>query len=1371
MDGMQNFSLQNVLTDEKCPTDVKIKHLSEFKGHVKKELVHEPSIRSYFEALSFVLRSWPQEDKRVVNLCHSTICYLIKRVAMQAPSQFDAETMLKLIKALLWTLTEDRKLWIGTVKALETMYLAQPSIFESCLDQLCLDKSDRTAVLLFIDELVQLHQKQNRNPMEVLNRFRSLFLGILNDASITNPQPFELIHDILGKYYNKPSLKEFAEHIILPTAKNVFLDDLHMHSRREGSVHKGLDDLFDVEQELREYLTDNSTSQADLTKKDYSSVEYLEKDLEQLVVPFLSIKETEHNWRQRQENVIKLRSILRGNATSSFADQLVVLLKELQVTDCAAKAALSLRTTLSVQGCQLIKDMAHRLEEKLDPIIESLFVPMRNLLSATKKISSQNAFITICVMLSYVQFHNRIFQQCLVLSRDKNVSPRCFAAVFLRIFIVRHHSRLENSSLYIDEWIQRSLSDAQTKVRETMRITFWYYYKMSPSNAKKLLEGLSPQLKRAVELSIPKHLSIDYRPSQVNSLESSRRSSLGPKRTPSYAGPTQSHHAQRNSATRSYSDLAPRSNVQNNGYDHSIRISSDKPFAQDKMIQKPENTNRTVENLASPPSPIGNSPIELTADLTHNNTSTNTLIRKYMTEPSSGELKTKQSDTEQDEMMKYLSSAVLSENIHGLQLLRNLILIGVPLNINIKPILRQIMIKSPISLSELLKMSKFYDFLQPGYLIESLAINHIDFESLLEKFDADELIEAILILFNNLYPKEKGLALYYVKYRPLIFNYCFDVIKELVEKKSNISEFVYDNCTSKLLEVYGNEFDMPKYMQLIFQIYSSHPARFVKVLQESPIFVRLKICKEIKDRDPSFPESTALNRESTVELAADEERKFFEMTMVNPSALQQRSSSTGSVLHNDIKNLRPENSIGNEDKMELDIEEPGFTKYGGLSKLTEMTRVVSLYEKNQNINPIGQSQINDEKVDVDMNREDGREEKSTETDVDLSDIFSQKTHHRDMTVKFDDLPTIIRQSKEETISNESGQEKGEHNEECLNQESTSSDLEKITDSDRESLLPTEQKLDGLDMKLTADPDFEKVGEYVGKKENRFSQTSEDVKFDVFAKATKNSLLEYELLLFEMLNKKENDFGTLHLTIHQIKDGTFTIRDLDFIIGMLVSYGHDRQTLQWMLSEGFHDLMSMNNLLLGSFSGNKNIPPNIVYKTIILTSCLVNIQAEIPSFAFSSSISEQLWEHLTNIITNIIEFNSLYYMCKDLRDLLLRTNLFSINQIEQLLRRSSENGAKAIIRNAFLLESLLFILRVVGNTIEERQISTIISTVKDFASNDITEWRMHATWILAHSYNLLSSRDADQSEFFQDLPESQMALIKSLSTQSLSEHEI
>ena len=110
--------------------DVRIVLLTQFKGHVKKELLHVPSIPSYFESLYYILDYSASSSVKLLILTHSSLCYLVKRVAMQLPTYFkDSEVTNELLLHLFFLrgdnddYLQNKNLWASACRALEDIYL------------------------------------------------------------------------------------------------------------------------------------------------------------------------------------------------------------------------------------------------------------------------------------------------------------------------------------------------------------------------------------------------------------------------------------------------------------------------------------------------------------------------------------------------------------------------------------------------------------------------------------------------------------------------------------------------------------------------------------------------------------------------------------------------------------------------------------------------------------------------------------------------------------------------------------------------------------------------------------------------------------------------------------------------------------------------------------------------------------------------------------------------------------------------------------------------------------------------------------------------------------------------------------------------
>jgi len=217
-----------------------------------------------------------------------------------------------------------------------------------------------------------------------------------------------------------------------------------------------------------------------------SSQRELEDILRQMH-PAFEDKETEDNWKIRESNVVKIRRLLAGNALQEHHAVLVSGIKDL--LDGILKVVNTLRTTMSTTGCQLVQDLATTLGPALDPMVEILLRGFEKMAAATKHISAQNAMVTVDTVLARVSYHPRLMQHIWLAAQDKNVQPRQFAADWLKTILRKQTSnkaQFEHSggAETAEKTIKKGLNDANPKVRENMRGTYWMFAQTWPSRAE-----------------------------------------------------------------------------------------------------------------------------------------------------------------------------------------------------------------------------------------------------------------------------------------------------------------------------------------------------------------------------------------------------------------------------------------------------------------------------------------------------------------------------------------------------------------------------------------------------------------------------------------------------------------------------------------------------------------------------------------------------------------------------------------------------------------------------------------------------------------------------------------------------------------------
>ncbi|CEP63828.1 Stu1p LALA0_S09e03422g [Lachancea lanzarotensis] len=1369
MSKVRTFSLYDVLGTDSSSEDEKLQLLAEFKGHVKKELVHEASIPQYFECLCDILNknNGSRGAEKISVLCHSTLCYLVKRVAMQCPTVLSTETIRMLMIPLLRTVHSGSKLWLGSVKALEAVYLAQPVAFEQTLENSQLQGSDRVATLLLTDELVQLHQRNNRNPLEILNKFTSLFLGILNEPQGSRFQDYELIRDILAKYYTTQSIQEFARRVKNPDIKQLFevapeipLDQISVvDDEDDGQFQDTQNSVFDMEGELRRLLKDQLTSTLPTLPKNYNSFDALRKDLEHLVIPFASAKETEHNWRQRQESMIALRGIIAGNASLEFVDETVAAFREYQIPDCISKAVSSLRTSLSMHGCQLVKEMARNLQAKINPIADGIFLSLKVVLSATKKLSSQNAFYAACVLLTSMHFHSRTFQSCFLLSKDKNVAPRCYAALFLRLFLIRFNSKLDHCVIYIEEWINRSATDAQTKVRESMRVTFWYYYKVYPSNAQKLLDGFPSQIRRAVESSVPQHLGITYTSNSVGSTETSRRSSMGPSRTPSYAGPTHSSHVQRLNSMRA-----------SNGYQSSSRNRVEEPGVRKvsgsnrigaAAARKTSTSTSNSERVTPPRSSDDHTQIDLTGEITQNHSST--LIKKYMQRPVQETAQRGDSGIELENINRCLSSEDQSEKELGIQLLQNVCLIGLPPQIeNLKPAVVQLVSTMPQILAPLLQLPTFLDLLSTAQVIESFGINNVPVEALLRLYTKADVIYALKRVFDSFFPVEEQLPLHYLKYGRQILDYGFDILTEVAKDDLSLNEPFLKLLINRLFELYGKDFDLTKYFNALSCVFAWGKDTFIVTLEAAPIFLQSNIARELEKRDPIFRSSILGSHYDHTGSNLTEDKLFTELTMINPLTYQ-RSTSGDSVAMHDLKEHQDENipASKSDSDDEFSQDPGGFTKFGGLSKLTELTRVVSLYEHHENDSSASKNPNLDSDGDARM-RSESVELTSKSTDVDLSDIFNgEKPPPKDTTVKFNDIPSLIQEHDHASLDTDNQSDNGDTDATMNTENRDGSSTEK--DKVKPEAICTIHLAKGINENELPDPNsLSSMGPIALEKLDEIAET-----FDFFESLSSSVALRFALHSVAASSTVPYRLENLTMMIAIIRKGSFTDRDLKLLITFLMSGAKESSFVKWFRAEnGYPLLLEIHDLLLRSLHDSPNFPETLASKCLLMSACLFVLDSSLPGIStdtLKQLAMEYAWGCQLTVVKKLDSFeDESYVICEELRDYMISRNIVKESILEKLAAELDMKDG-TLVQQTFVLASLSVLSRSSATQIGKDFVEDVSERAVKFIESDHSELRKESTLLLSSLYRLATADGDANWHILKDMPRGRAELITSLHT--------
>ena len=117
---------------------------------------------------------------------------------------------------------------------------------------------------------------------------------------------------------------------------------------------------------------------------------YSHRELEDMfrdMGPHFEGRESEENWLLRDRDVTKLRRLTKGNAPSEYHATYMTGIKQLQ--EGTLKAANTLRTTMSTNGCQLVQELARTLGPAMDSMVEIYLQSFIKMSAATKHIAAQ----------------------------------------------------------------------------------------------------------------------------------------------------------------------------------------------------------------------------------------------------------------------------------------------------------------------------------------------------------------------------------------------------------------------------------------------------------------------------------------------------------------------------------------------------------------------------------------------------------------------------------------------------------------------------------------------------------------------------------------------------------------------------------------------------------------------------------------------------------------------------------------------------------------------------------------------------------------------------------------------------------------------
>lgn len=518
--------------------------LTQFKTHVKKDNVDLASVPKYFEALAIAMKLLNPE---LQSLAFSLVSHLVKRVSIQDRRGTIlvnvAPVVLPIVIPKLADVRSSMKL--SARRALEAYWLSAPEQTERAVVELGLESGPLLAnesvvwlnSLLLINANIDLHPyfqalvqilSHNPNDGKLVSNIKILFANyfdlkhnslhkfdlqkILEATNVSTTLRTSIIGTdaaLLRKYetrnkmsHNISILSASSIAVLAPklapkpapvqTPKPVIEANPNSESLNENK------ELVELLNSLTGYQMEEGIKPAILENEEellhiFSSV-----------APCFEGKETEKNWNLREKAINRIRTLLRADVSKRYPHTFFLAIKDASEMIC--KGLLSLRTSLCLNSCQLVKELALFLHNEFLVLFDLFWPTLLRLCSNTKHLTSINAHIVVSAIFANTILTTKSAQKIFLSSKEKSASVRSYSAFWLQIYMLRTCKLwpVPPSCEVMESVLLKLLPDPNVQVRQAAKDAFWRYYILAVDAATVLESRLDSNTVKALERSRPK---------------------------------------------------------------------------------------------------------------------------------------------------------------------------------------------------------------------------------------------------------------------------------------------------------------------------------------------------------------------------------------------------------------------------------------------------------------------------------------------------------------------------------------------------------------------------------------------------------------------------------------------------------------------------------------------------------------------------------------------------------------------------------------------------------------------------------------------------------------------------------------------------
>ncbi|KAJ3790562.1 clasp N terminal-domain-containing protein [Lentinula aff. detonsa] len=220
-------------------------------------------------------------------------------------------------------------------------------------------------------------------------------------------------------------------------------------------------------------------------------------------------KETEHNWSAREQSILRVRGMLKGEVHQKYFDSFMACLKQ-GFIQWSLKTLASLRTTVCTNACALYHELAVALGTSIDPFCDILLTNLLKMAGFTKKLTADRSQASVNSLITYSSGSPRIFVSLITQTlKEKNTQARNFAIGHLKAYIEVHGHRAKNAIEafggvdIMESAIKKSIGDPNASVKALARVAFWSFNQIWGERGVAILETLTPIARKEVEKVCP----------------------------------------------------------------------------------------------------------------------------------------------------------------------------------------------------------------------------------------------------------------------------------------------------------------------------------------------------------------------------------------------------------------------------------------------------------------------------------------------------------------------------------------------------------------------------------------------------------------------------------------------------------------------------------------------------------------------------------------------------------------------------------------------------------------------------------------------------------------------------------------------------